>query len=68
MELKYRPKFKRDLLKLKTKTSKSQKEVWEWKQSLYEELREIPRFKKLKYLHQKVKGTLEYLKKKRQIA
>ena len=49
---------------MRTKTSKAQKEVCEWKESLYEELRAIPRFKKLKYLHEKVKGTLEYLKKK----
>jgi len=46
---------------MNNKTSKSQIEVWEWKESLYDEIREIPKGKKLEYLNNKHKKSIEEL-------
>jgi hypothetical protein len=50
---------------MKTKISKSQREVWEWKELLYEELKSVPPNMQLEYIHQKVKKTLEDIKRKK---
>jgi hypothetical protein len=50
---------------MKSKDSKAQREVWEWKELLYEEIKNVPPNMKLKYIHQKVKKILEGIKKNR---
>ncbi len=48
------------------KTSKAQIEVWEWKELLYEELKNIPEGKRIEYIQNKVKNTIENFLKKKQ--
>ena len=50
---------------MEAKTSKSQLEVWEWKEKLHEELKSIPKKERLKYLQNKAKITAERFKKER---
>ncbi|HLG34278.1 MAG TPA: hypothetical protein VI757_05305 [Bacteroidia bacterium] len=50
---------------METKVSKAQLEVWEWKEKLYEELKNIPESKRIGYLIDKVKNTVEKLRKKK---
>ncbi len=51
---------------MKTKVSKAQKEVWEWKQKAYEELKEIPEDKRVDYIREKVREVINRIKKNRQ--
>jgi hypothetical protein len=44
---------------METNESKSQKEVWEWKESLFEELKNIPKESWLKFIKEKTKNTLQ---------
>lgn len=44
---------------MNNKVSKSQIEVWEWKENLYEEIKNIPKGKKLDYLNKKHKESIE---------
>ena len=44
---------------MESKVSQSQIEVWEWKESLYEDLKNIPKSERLKFIKEKVKKTLE---------
>jgi hypothetical protein len=46
---------------MESKVSKSQIEVWEWKDSLYEDLKDIPKDQRLKFIKEKVKKTIEQL-------
>jgi hypothetical protein len=46
---------------MESKISKSQIEVWDWKESLYEDLKNIPKEMRLKFIKDKVKKTLEKL-------
>jgi hypothetical protein len=46
---------------MESNVSKSQIEVWEWKDSLYEDLKDIPKDQRLKFIKEKVKKTLEQL-------
>lgn len=48
---------------IKNNISKAQIEVWEWKESLYEELKNIPENKRLDYIHRKTKHTVDKLKR-----
>jgi hypothetical protein len=41
---------------METKVSKAQIEVWDWKESLYEELKNIPKLERLNY----IKGKVSY--------
>jgi hypothetical protein len=50
-----------------TKVSKAQLEVWEWKEKLYEEIKNIPTLERLKYLNNKVSLTMKSLKTKKSI-
>jgi vacuolar-type H+-ATPase subunit E/Vma4 len=50
---------------MKANISKSQKEVWEWKERLHEELKTIPEKERLKYIRNKVKNTVKQLKAKK---
>ena len=47
---------------MKANVSKSQKEVWEWKERLHKELKSVPKNERLKYIRNKVKSTVEQLK------
>ena len=47
---------------MEAKISKAQLEVWEWKEKLFDELKNIPRFEHLKYIREKVKKTVDLLK------
>ena len=53
---------------METKISKAQLEVWEWKQALHEEMKQIPRYKRLLYIKDKVKNRVESLKKAKQFS
>jgi hypothetical protein len=44
---------------METKVSKSQIEIREWKESLYEDLKNIPKSDRLKFIKEKVKKPLE---------
>ena len=50
---------------MKTKVSKAQIEVWDWKENLYEELKDIPKLERLNYIKSKVNETIRSLKKKK---
>ncbi|MFB6307603.1 MAG: hypothetical protein ABEH43_11585 [Flavobacteriales bacterium] len=52
---------------MKAETSKSQLEVWEWKERLYAELKDIPKSKRLKFIREKVKTTVDRIKKNKKI-
>ena len=44
-----------------SKVSKAQEEVWEWKDSLFEELKSIPKEDRLQFIRDKVKKTIEQI-------
>ena len=46
---------------MESKVSKAQEEVWEWKESLFEELKNIPKEKRLDFIRKKVKKTIEQI-------
>lgn len=48
---------------IKNNISKSQIEVWEWKEALYDELKIIPQNKRFEFIHNKTAGTIERIKK-----
>ena len=50
---------------METKISKAQTEVWEWKESLYEELKNIPKLERLKYIKNKVSKTIIQIRNKK---
>jgi hypothetical protein len=52
---------------METKESKAQTEVWEWKESLYEELRNIPKMERLNYIQNKVSDSILIIKKKKKV-
>ena len=47
---------------MKAKDSKAQVEVWEWKEKLSAELKEIPEADRLNYIREKVRKTVERIK------
>ncbi len=47
---------------METEASKSQIEVWEWKEALFEDLKDIPKEKRLKFIREKVRKTLEQIR------
>ena len=52
---------------METKISKAQLEVWEWKNNLYEEIKHLDDDKKLAYIQNKVKDTIEKYFKDRKV-
>ncbi|MEO8513334.1 MAG: hypothetical protein ABI543_07230 [Ignavibacteria bacterium] len=48
---------------IKANISKAQIEVWDWKDSLYEEIKDIPDSQKIDYIHKKTAKTIERFKK-----
>ena len=52
---------------MKTKISKSQLEVWEWKEKLYEEIKNIEKNKRISFLINKSKETVNNVLKEKKI-
>jgi hypothetical protein len=52
---------------METKISKAQIEVWDWKDSLYEEIKNIPKLERLKFLKDKVSLTINQIKRKKSL-
>lgn len=46
---------------MESDVSKAQKEVWEWKDALFEELKDIPKEDRLKFIREKAKRTIEQI-------
>lgn len=57
----------RNLYIMQAKISKAQTEVWEWKEKLYEELKNIPSSERIGYLMKKAHATVAAIKKKREL-
>jgi hypothetical protein len=47
---------------MESKVSTAQEEVWEWKDSLFEELKNIPKEDRLKFIKEKSKKIIEQIK------
>ena len=52
---------------METKVSKAQIEVWNWKDSLSEELKNIPKLERLSYIKNKVSDSIIKINKKKNI-
>lgn len=54
---------------MEANVSKSQIEVWEWKQKTYEEMKHLSTREQIKYIHEQAKELVDRLisKKKKQI-
>lgn len=50
---------------MKTKTSKAQLEVWEWKENLNKEIKKLPKKKRIAYLVKRSKNTVEMMKRRK---
>ena len=50
---------------MEPKTSKAQIEVWEWKEKLYEEIKNLPASDRISYLLRKVHSTVSKLKERK---
>lgn len=46
---------------MESKVSSSQTEVWEWKESLFEDLINIPKEQRLRFIKEKAKKTIDLL-------
>jgi len=52
---------------MEAKISQAQIDVWEWKENLYNEIKNIPRLKKIKYIKAKVHSLVEQIKKNKEL-
>jgi hypothetical protein len=52
---------------MESKTSKAQLEVWEWKEKAYNEIKDMPLDKAIKYILEKTKKTADELDQKRKL-
>jgi hypothetical protein len=50
---------------MKTKISKSQEEVWGWKEKAFKDLEKIPENERVGYIEEKTKDIIERIKKKK---
>ena len=50
---------------METRISKAQLEVWNWKENLYKELKNVPKNEILAYIKNKVKDTINQIRKKK---
>ncbi len=50
---------------MKAKVSDAQIEVWEWKDALFEEIKDIPKLERLNYIKNKVSKTLAKIKSRK---
>ena len=48
---------------MKTKISKAQEEVWEWKEKAFKNLEEIPEKQRVKYISSKTKETIDKIRR-----
>lgn len=48
---------------MKTKISKAQKEVWEWKEKVFKKLEKIPEKQRVKYIFSKTRDTIERIRR-----
>ena len=48
---------------MRTKISKAQEEVWEWKEKAFKRLEEIPQRQRVKYISDSTRETIEKIKK-----
>ena len=48
---------------MKTKISRAQEEVWEWKEKAFKNLEEIPEKQRVKYIYSKTKATIDKIRK-----
>ena len=53
---------------METKESKAQLEVWEWKEKLYQQVKDLPRGEMLKFILAQTKDTVANLKAKQKIS
>jgi hypothetical protein len=53
---------------MEAKISKAQGEVWDWKESLFEELKNIPKLERLKFIKDKVENKINQINSKHQKA
>ena len=53
---------------METKTSNAQIEVWEWKERVYNEIKNLPESERISYILKKVKQTVELLKQQKAAA
>lgn len=51
---------------MRAKISKSQIEVWEWKEKLYEEMKHLPMSERLRLIHERTKDTIAEIEKNRE--
>jgi hypothetical protein len=51
---------------MKTKISKAQLEVWEWKEKAYEEMKHLTTREQMNFIHDQTKELVERIKKKKQ--
>ncbi len=52
---------------MKTKISKAQVEVWEWKEKAYDEMKHLSTLEQLRVIHEQTKQLAEQIIKKKQI-
>jgi hypothetical protein len=52
---------------MEVKTSKAQLEVWEWKEKLYQQVKDLPQGEILKFILKQTKETMDNLKSKRKV-
>lgn len=50
---------------MKTKISKAQIEVWEWKEQLYEDLKHLPMSERLRVIHEETKPIIDEINRKK---
>jgi hypothetical protein len=53
---------------MEAKISKAQGKVWDWKESLFEELKNIPKLERLKFIKDKVENKINQINSKHQKA
>ena len=49
---------------METKVSKAQAEVWEWKESAYESIKNIPKSRRIEFIINSVQKTIDSIKLK----
>ncbi|MCU0445316.1 MAG: hypothetical protein MUE85_10395 [Microscillaceae bacterium] len=50
---------------MKNKESKAQLEVWEWKEKAYEQVKHLPVGKRITFILEQTKATVEQIKQKK---
>ncbi|MDQ3847235.1 MAG: hypothetical protein M3342_24950 [Bacteroidota bacterium] len=50
---------------MKNDVSKAQREVWEWKEKAYEQIKNLPAGEQIKFIQEQTKHLVERIKRKR---